>query len=245
MVARQKVVPPVTPKIVQTTTRQRFIRYGLILLAFIVTAWFSYDAGQSRPPANSEQSATRPQASTQRISELEQERNSLKLQVAELELSMTQVSQALAAERNRNQEAPEQVTTARRKIPAQKPVIFMTETADFTLGLENIRVKQTASENVFQIAFSVVNEANNTDRVLGTIWIAVNGFSGKEPRRLSFKRLSSDKRSYVKMGFNQKQDVKEDIRLPDNFRPKNILIEVRPYGEKYTGTSKKISWPGN
>lgn len=244
MIAHQKVVPPVTPKIVQTTPRQRIIRYALILFAFLLTGWFSYDAGQSQAPAVSEIPTTQSQASSQRITELEQERNSLKQQVAELESGMQQVSQALATERSRNR-VPKQATTTRRKIPAQKPVAVPMETADFTLGLENIRIKQTASENVFQIAFSVINEANNTDRVLGTIWIAVNGFSGKEPRRLSFKRLSSDKRSYVKMGFNQKQDVKEDIRLPGNFRPKNILIEVRPYGEKYTGTSKKINWPSN
>jgi len=44
------------------------------------------------------------------------------------------------------------------------------------------------------------------------------------------------------MGFDQQQDVMEDVVLPENFRPKNILIEAKPYGEKYTGTSTKITW---
>ena len=79
-------------------------------------------------------------------------------------------------------------------------------------------------------------------RVTGTIWIAVNGFSDGEPRRLSFKRLSPDRRSYVKMGFDLQQDVAEDVVLPDNFLPKNVLIEAKPYGDLYTGAAVKFDW---
>jgi cell division protein FtsB len=241
MVARKKVVPPVTPKIVRTSPRQRFIQYGLLLLAFVLTAWFAYEAGKTRVPTDGKTLTTQPQASKQRITELEQERDSLRQQVAELEQSVRQVSQVLAGKRARNQATKQTITTT-HKTPAPRPVTTLTESAGYTLGLENIRIEQTEAENVFRIAFSVINDANNNDRVTGTIWIAVNGFMDKQPVRLSFKRLSPDRRSYVKMGFNRQQDIMEEIVLPDNFRPKNILIEAKPYGEKYTGTSEKISW---
>lgn len=245
MIVRKKIVPPVTPRIVQANPRQRIVRYGLLLLAFVIVAWFGYETGISRAPAGAESLTARSQTSTQRITELEQERDALRQQVEELERSVKQVNQALANERAGKQSSV-QVVTNKRHIPTppRRPVP-LTESAGYALGLEDIRIEQTTPGNRFRVAFSIINEANNDDRVTGTIWIAVNGFLDKKPVRLSFKRLSPDRRSYVKMGFNRQQNVTEEIVLPENFRPKNILIEAKPYGEKYTGTSEKTSWELN
>jgi len=244
MIARKKVVPPVTPRIVQANPRRRVIQYGLLLLAFVIVAWLGYEAGVSRAPAETESLTAQSQASGQRITELEQERDTLRQQVEELERSVKQVNLALASERAGKQK-PVQVITNKRHIPVPpRPPVPLSETAGYVLGLEDLRIEQI-TPNRFRVAFSVINEANNDDRVTGTIWIAVNGLLDRKPVRLSFKRLSPDRRSYVKMGFNRQQNVAEDIVLPENFRPKNILIEAKPYGEKYTGTSEKISWELN
>lgn len=242
MIVRKKIVPPVTPRIIQANPRQRAIRYGLLLLAFVVVAWLGYKAGISQTPAGTEDPATRSQASQQRITGLEKERDALRQQVEELERSVKLANQALASERA-GKPSPEQAVTNKRRIPTppRRPVP-LTESAGYVLGLEDIRIGQTAPGNRFRVSFSIINEANNDDRVTGTIWIAVNGMLDRKPVRLSFKRLSPDRRSYVKMGFNRRQNVTEEIVLPDNFRPKNILIEAKPYGEKYTGDSEKINW---
>ena len=243
MIARTKVVAPVTPKIIRTSPRQRVIRYGLLFLAFVLTTWIAYETGQRQTPVDVVPLAAQTPASVQRIAELEKQRDSLKQQVAELEHSVKQVTQALADERVRHR-VQARVATASppHTTPAPKPLARAAASAQPTLGLEGIHIGQTDSENVFRVAFSVINPASTTDRVTGTIWIAVNGFLDKKPVRLSFKRLSSDRRSYVKMGFNRKQDISEEILLPDGFRPKNIQIEAKPYGEKYTGAAQKISW---
>ncbi len=243
MIARTKVVPPVTPRIIRTSPRQRLTRYGLLFLAFVLVTGIAYETGRRQSSGNAVPTAMQTQASAQRIAELEKQRDSLKQQVVELEHSVKQVTQALAEERVRHRAQARAATSPPpRKAPAPKPRTRATVPAHPTLGLQGIRIGQTDSKNIFQVSFSVINPAGTTDRVTGTIWIAVNGFLDKEPVRLSFKRLSSDRRSYVKMGFNRKQDVAEKIVLPDGFRPKNILIEAKPYGEKYTGTSQKISW---
>jgi hypothetical protein len=249
MVPRKKIVPPVTPRIVQTNPRQRFLRFAMLLGAFLLVAWLSYDYGRTPAQTNGDTVTAQSTESKQRITELEQERDTLKQQVEELEQSLRQANRALGAAQTRSQvpaPAPKQIVKqappAPRKAPAAAPVASAPEPVDYTLLLNDIRIEQTESENAFRITFSVENAANNTDRVIGTIWIAVNGHSGKQPRRLSFNTLSSDNRTYVKMGFSQQQDITEVIVLPDNFRPKNILIEAKPYGEKYTGTSEKVIW---
>jgi len=169
-----------------------------------------------------------------------------------------QASQALARERARasrpgkttaGKPAPPATSKPRTATshtpPAPKPAAAVTrkaEPVEYRLGLENIRIEPEAGENAYHVSFSVVNNAGNADRLIGTIWIAVNGFVNKTPKRLSFRSLSANKRTYVKMGFNGRQDVSERITLPDGFRPKNLLIEARPYGEKYTGSTMKLDW---
>ena len=243
--ARQKVVPPVTPRIVQDRPGQRLFRYVLLFCAFLLAVWFSYDYGSKQAPATGEAAVVQSGESEQRIAELEQERDALKQQVAELEQRMKQANRALKAAQARNQ-APQQTQSSQRAAPAliveAEPATTEPEPADNTLKLENVRIEQTESENVYRIGFSVMRAGDSTGRVIGTVWIAVNGFSGKKPRSLSFKTLSPDRRQYVKMGFDQQQDVMEEVVLPDDFRPKNILIEAKPYGDKYTGTSEKITW---
>jgi cell division protein FtsB len=241
MMARKKIVPPVTPRIVQAHPGQRLFRYVLLVCAFLLAVWFSYDYGRVQAPANGEAAIAQDRESEQRIAKLEQERDRLKQRVAELERSVKQTSQAFTAAQAPQQTA-QQTAPSQSETQAQAPAATVSEPVDNTLELENLRIEQTESDNVFRVSFSVLRAGDSTGRVIGTIWIAVNGFSGKQPRRLSFKTLSPDRRPYVKMGFDRQQDVMEDVVLPEDFRPKNILVEAKPYGEKYTGTSMQTAW---
>ena len=45
------------------------------------------------------------------------------------------------------------------------------------------------------------------------------------------------------MGFNRQQEVTEELVLPEDFLPRNILIEAKPYGDRYTGASESFDWP--
>ena len=258
MIARKKVAPPVTPRIIQANPRRQRVQFALLALAFVLTAWLGYEAGLSRAPGQPPGEPGPGREASQRIAELEQQREALQQQVTELEHSVKQASQALARERARasrpgNTASGKPASPARSKPvaaashtpPAPKPAAAVTrkaEPVEYRLGLENIRIEPVAGENTYHVSFSVVNDAGNADRLTGTIWIAVNGFANKTPKRLSFRSLSADKRTYVKMGFNGRQDVSERITLPDGFRPKNLLIEAKPYGEKYTGSSMKLDW---
>jgi hypothetical protein len=258
-VARKKIVPPVTPRIVQANSGQRFLRYALLFCALLLTAWFSYDYGRTQAPANGEAPVAQSGESEQGLTELEQERDTLRQQVAELQQSMRtarqdleaaqariqSLQQAASSQREAPQPAPAPLSALQPEpelAPEAEPATAVSGSADNTLQLENVHIEATESENVFRIGFSVMQHGDSSNRVTGTIWIAVNGFSDGEPRRLSFKRLSPDRRSYVKMGFDLQQDVTEDVVLPDNFQPKNVLIEAKPYGDTYTGSSVKIGW---
>ncbi len=235
---RKKIKPPVTPRIVPAHPGQQLLRYALLACAFIFAVWSGYYYGKSRAPAAETGNIPLAQSadSLQRIRELEQERDTLKKQVAALKQKTQQADRTIRSARSRAQQpAPAPVQAPRPDTPEAGIV-------DHTLTLENVRIEATATDHVFRIAFSVRHTDDSRERVTGTLWIAVNGFSRGVPKRLSFKTLSPDRRLVVKMGFDRKQEVSEEIVLPNDFRPKNILIEAKPYGDKYTGAAQKIDW---
>ena len=88
----------------------------------------------------------------------------------------------------------------------------------------------------------MTHDGGGDDRVTGTIWIAVNGTSAGRPTRLPLKTLSPERRAFVAMGFNRQQEVNEELVLPEEFLPRNILIEAKPYGEEYTGATASFDW---
>jgi hypothetical protein len=44
------------------------------------------------------------------------------------------------------------------------------------------------------------------------------------------------------MRFTGQQGVEGELTLPQNFEPKNIAIEAKPYDKKYRGASGKFDW---
>jgi uncharacterized coiled-coil protein SlyX len=248
MIARKKVVPPVTPKIVQSNSGQRLFGYVFLLFVVLLIVWFSYDYGRTHAPPDSPVSDASVRESEQRIVELEQERDTLKNQIEELNQSVEQINQALEAAQARIHELQQADSSPRETLtatPVPKPATTVSAATDKTLKLDNIRILRTESQNLFRIGFFVRHDADSSDRVTGTIWIAVNGTSGGKPTRLPLKTLSPERRAYVKMGFDQQQEVTEDVVLPEDFLPRNILIEAKPYGDDYTGTSATFDWVTN
>jgi hypothetical protein len=245
IVRKNKVVPPVTPRIVTADPKRRLLRYGLLSCAFLCTAWFSYEYGRTRAAAGADEPLTQPGELQERFAVLEQERDALKQQLADLQQVLEQDQRSLEVQRARRQ-ALQHAQTAQPEVAAAEPepetAAPRPAAADPALTLGNVRIDGTESENLFRLAFSVTRAGDGGDRVTGTIWIAVNGTSRGRPTRLPLKTLSPERRTFVAMGFNQQQEVREELVLPDDFLPRNILIEAKPYGNTYTGAAESFDW---
>ena len=253
MRVRKKVVPPVRPQIVRPSARSWMLRYGLVAAGFALSAWLGHQYGREPAPAGAVGVSVHGDGPAQRIEALEQERRELKRQVAELERSLAHANRALAsaqaapAARPAPSRKPVEKASAAVKasspksVPALADAASPADSAATALLLEGLGVESLGGGG-YRLAFAV-RHGGGSDRVVGTIWIAVDGLQDGKPRRLSLRTLSADQRPYVKMGFSERQTVVEELRLPPGFQPRNLLIEVKPYGDDYTGTTRKIPWP--
>ena len=46
----------------------------------------------------------------------------------------------------------------------------------------------------------------------------------------------------MKLSLQGQQTVEGEITLPPDFRPKNMVIEAKPYDERYQGANGKFDW---
>lgn len=239
------VVPPKV--VMQTSPGQRVFRIALLIAAFVLAIWLSYDYGRTHAPTDGQGAVALDPASGERIAALEQERDKLKQQVAQLKQDVQASRQALEAARvgvrmrdqanSAQSEAPQADAT-----PADEAPAASAPEMDKRLTLGDVRIEPTESGNRFRYSFTVAYPGDATKRIVGTIWIAVNGLSHGDPTRLSLKGISAERRAFVKLSLQGQQTVEGEITLPPDFSPKNMVIEAKPYDERYQGASGKFDW---
>lgn len=239
------------PKVVvQTNPASRASLAVLLVTAAIVLAWLGYEIGRSQvTPVASGDSAVGEQAQAQ-IAALEKERDALKEKVAGLQRDVRLSRDALEVARKKVRSLERQPATEAEAVapamaaesPPAQATEAVSEPADNSLHLRDVRITRTEAEDRFRFSFSVVNRGSETDQVVGTIWIAVNGMLNGTPTRLPLDRVSASTRPFVKMDFRQRQEVEGELRLPPAFTPRNISIEAKPYSRKFTETSEKVDW---
>ena len=246
MARKKKTV--VAPKVVvQTSPPRRLLWVVLSSVGVILAMWFSYDYGRSLHADRETPASTVPNRDAeQRIAQLEQENDRLRQRIAELERELQagrkpvrdpeDIVRALAGNK------PPPPATVPAEAPTVEPPAAVADGPSNELQLTDVDVEPTDSDNRYRFRFAVLHPGNEKDQVVGTIWIAVNGLSNGKPVRLSLNQVSSETRPFLDMRFTGQQGVEGELTLPQNFEPKNIAIEAKPYDKKYRGASGKFDW---
>ena len=137
MKARRKEVAPVTPRIVQTDPGRRFLQYALLSCAFLLAVWFSYDYGKKRAATDAEVPLAQSGDAERDITGLEQERDTLRQQVAELQHSMKQARQDLKAAQARIQSLQQAESSARESAETPPTPAVATEPEPIPVSAEH------------------------------------------------------------------------------------------------------------
>lgn len=237
---RRKTV--VAPKVVMQTSRRQQVLWTVLLVAgFLLAIWYSYDYGRRQAQTGTPVEIGQDRESAQHITALEEERKGLKTRVAELEKANQTRQQALETARARIR-ALEEAGAAQGGTPEVEQPAPVPQADDNGLQLSAVHIERTDSADRFRYSFSVLYTGADSDLVTGNIWIAVNGLSNGEPKRLQLNSVSANSRPYLKMSFKGQQDVEGEVMLPAAFIPRNITIEAKPFDKRYREATGKFDW---
>jgi hypothetical protein len=228
------------PKIVAAHDRSPFwLRFGLFLLLMCVVAWLAYYQGGN----GIAEGLTRLKSGGKgRVELLQQERNDLKRELAMTKQAAEVDQEALKAIRDRIK------TMQSERLKMEEELAFLrgivsTSSKKQVLRIQNFKLEPGGEAQQYFYKCTISQVIAGGSVVTGKVEVNVSGLKEGKAMRLKLEALSKEKLSSHKLRFRYYQNIEGDIRLPKDFQPANITIEVKPTGTKLAPVSESYDWP--
>lgn len=230
-----------TPKIVQPGGLQVWAWVLLVITLLLGVGWNAYhlgmeDSGNSRPDFEEVIARQR-----QQIGDLTRERDGLLDKTAALEQAglidreaMRQVKQQLADYQKERARIEEELTFLRSMV-ADK------ETRN-GIQIREFKLERAGAKGVYRYRFAITRRDKSPDMATGSIFIAVDGIRDGQPKWLPLRDITDDNAEMLLMKFKQFQDVEGVIRLPESFKPKKMIVEIKPNSDKLSPVKQRFNW---
>lgn len=235
-----------TPKIIQPGRWKRhlwlILSLSLVLVVLIYVGWRNYYQEWGLKALQVLPLQTKLKRAHESIEALEAEQLSLQEKMATLirqnQLDQKAMQQTQASLQQRQLDClkmEEELVFLRHVVSPDK--------ANSGLQVHKISLKPTAKLQEYLYKFTVSQGLNKSGNAIGWIHLSVEGESraGKKVV-LNLQEITKDKTNKIKMNFKHFQDVAGAIRLPDDFMPKKLTIEIRPSKKRQSRVKKTLDW---
>ncbi len=209
--------------------RQRpLIILGLLLL---LLAWGAYELGQWRAGYN-KLAALQLQGE---LGNLRDENRALGEQVTVLERTRLIDNESAEEVRTSLVELQAEILELREEIDFYRGII---SPADRQAGLEvqSFKLSEGGEKGLYHYDLVMTQVLINQRQISGTVKVFVQGVQASEPVTLDFKKLSPNNSVTESFKFRYFQALAGDIRLPEGFVARAILVEVTSGGSSINKT---------
>ncbi|MEJ2424804.1 MAG: hypothetical protein P8101_10135 [Candidatus Thiodiazotropha sp.] len=227
------------PKIVAGHERSPlWLRIGFWILLLGGVAWLAYQQGGN----GIRQGLARLQSGGQsQIQLLEQERNELKRELTMVKQAAEVDREALLAVRDKIKTMQSERLKLEEELAFLKGIVS-TSSKKQVLKIQNFKLEPGLEEQQYVYKFTVSQVINRGSVVSGKIEMTVTGLRGGKTTQLSLDQLTTEKTSSHKMRFRYFQSIEGKIRVPQDFEPATISIDVKPSGGKLAPVSEAYDW---
>ncbi|MEJ2404056.1 MAG: hypothetical protein P8171_07165 [Candidatus Thiodiazotropha sp.] len=172
---------------------------------------------------------------------LEQERNELKRELTMVKQAAEVDREALLAVRDKIKTMQSERLKLEEELAFLKGIVS-TSSKKQVLKIQNFKLEPGLEEQQYAYKFTVSQVINRGSVVSGKIEMTVTGLRGGKTTQLSLDQLTTEKKSSHKMRFRYFQNVEGKIRVPQDFEPATISIDVKPSGGKLAPVSEAYDW---
>jgi hypothetical protein len=235
-----------TPKIVQPGNSRVYV--WLLLFVVVLSAlFFAYREVPFWMKLESGGSAKLEAELTQKadyISQLEAERDALRLSVAALERTSQIDREAV----NQVREEMKQFHAKRLEIEEELTFLRGLVSNGITkegLYIQGFKLESGVAEREYRFRFTVSQRLKNIGTAIGWINLVVEGKNKDDTQSLTLEQVtadSADKTDKIKMRFKHFQNVDGVITLPEGFQPHSVIVEIEPDNSDLSPVKKRFDW---
>lgn len=211
---------------------------GLLIL-LSAAAWGVYELGLYQGGIKRVEVARERDALQQRIDEL-----TLASQQQREQMTMArrgnEIDQAAYKEvRDNLKSLQEEILELREEVEFYRGIVSPVE-RQVGLNIQNFKLFPAGEDRLYHFELVLTQVLKNDRTATGTVNFVVRGVQAGEPKELRFKDISPNNSIKNNFRFRYFQKTEGDIRLPVDFVPRTVTIEIMPVKRKVV--SKTFDW---
>jgi hypothetical protein len=234
---------PVQPRRILTPRIAPPGRNGLVLLVagllgLALWSWQLFEAGRGWAGYDFERSRAQEAALHGRIEELEASVKQLRLEAA----SNARASQIDREAVRQAQDSLARLVEERARLTQEVSLLRgLLSSGRGPLHVQNFSLRPQADGSV-GYRFTVVQALRNIGATRGAVYLKVSGKQDGKATRLGLKELAVGGESRLPVDFTHYQDLEGVIRLPKDFQPESVTIDIRPKNRKLKRVTEVFQW---
>jgi len=204
-----------------------------------VVVLFSYWLGQTQAGYNLVEIAKEREALQQALTEQKDKARQQGEQVTVLERAQVIDNQSYTVVRNDLKRMQEEILELREEVEFYRGIVSPRE-RQAGLDIQTFKLESADEERLYHFELVMSQVLKNDRFVKGVVKLFVHGVQDGEPLSLDFRDISPNKSVGRNLSFRYFQRMNGEIRLPEGFVPRNVMIEMVP--QKRNAVSKTFSW---
>lgn len=194
-----------------------------------------YQGGYNRVIAAQQQARLQ-----ERLAGLESEKKELQEQMTILKRSQAIDSQAYNEVRDSLKQLQESILELRQEVEFYRGIVSPSE-RQAGLAIQSFHLEAAVEEGLYHYELVLTQVLKNDKYVKGRVNLYIDGVQGGEPVRVQFRDISPNNSVKRDFRFRYFQRTEGDIRLPEGFVPRDVVVEMLPKGRK--AVTKSFAWP--
>lgn len=220
----------------------RKIAYAFLGLAIVVGGgWGVFDYGRYRAGFDSEAALQRTSMLELRIQSLSEEGQRLRGRIAILEHGKEIDETAYVAVEGDLKELQDEIRELKQQLTFYQNIV---SPADIKTGVrvQLIQFEQLATPEEYRYRLILIQGPKRASRASGRARVSIVGQQSDKEVSLSIQDLHISKASSGKYRFRYFQEFQGDIKLPEAFKPHEVLVKLTPSGKNPKIVKERYAW---
>ena len=202
-------------------------------------ALFSYWLGQIQAGYNLVETAHERETLQQALTEQKDKAKQQGEQVTVLERTQVIDSQSYDVVRNDLKQLQEENLELREEVEFYRGIVSPSD-RQAGLAVQIFKLESADEEGLYHFELVMSQVLKNERFVKGVVKLFVHGVQDGEPLSLDFRDISPNKSVGRNLSFRYFQRMDGEIRLPEGFVPRSVMIEMKP--QKRNALTKTFDW---